>query len=236
MTLAEVFGAIEGQTGLSVDYDASAVNGSMVVVVPSGTASVKDLLDSILPNAGYSFSINKSHVIIRPQAAPKTTALKGLVLDSSGEPVVGAGVIIKGTTHGTVTGTDGSFSLQAAPNATLVLSSIGYKAQEVAVAGRSYVKVVLEDELMFLDDAVVVGYGVQKKENLTGAVSVVTAKSIGNRSSANLGSILQGTVPGMTVTTPSGRPGESVSLNIRGWLPAGAGGRCRRLPGPGQSQ
>ena len=224
MTIGEVFSAIESQTGLSVDYDARAVDGSTVVVVPSGTARVKDLLDGILPNAGYSFTINKSHVIVRPQPAAQTAALKGLVVDSAGEPVVGAGVIIKGTTHGTVTGTDGSFSLQAAPNATLVLSSIGYKAQEVAVAGRSHVKVVLEDELMFLDDAVVVGYGVQKKENLTGAVSVVTAKSIGNRSSANLGSILQGTVPGMTVTTPSGRPGESVSLNIRGWNSINSGG------------
>ena len=71
--------------------------------------------------------------------------------------------------------------------------------------------------LLFLEDAVVVGYGVQKKENLTGAVSVVSSKSIQNRTQANLGNILQGTVPGLTVTSPSGRPGESVSINIRGW-------------------
>ena len=224
MRLAEVFSAIERQTGLSVDYDASSVDGSVLVAVPSGTATVKNLLDSILPKAGYIYSFNKSHVIIRPQPAPQPAALKGLVVDSGGEPVVGAGVVIKGTSHGTVTGVDGSFSIQAAPNATLAISSIGYKPQEVAVSGRSYVKVSLEDEMMFLEDAVVVGYGVQKKENLTGAVSVVSSKTIGNRSNANLGSILQGTVPGMTITTPSGRPGVGVSLNIRGWNSINSGG------------
>ena len=129
MTLAEVFGAIESQTGLSVDYDASTVNGNETVVVSAGTASVKDLLEGILPHAGYSYSINKSHVIIRPQPLPQASPLKGIVVDSNGEPVVGAGVIIKGTTHGTVTAVDGSFSLQAAPNATLAISSIGYKSQ-----------------------------------------------------------------------------------------------------------
>ena len=224
MTLVQVFSAIEDQSGLSVDYDASAVDGSLSVTAPSGSVSVKELLESVLPGSGYSFSINKSHVIIRPQPSVQAAALKGLVVDSNGEPIVGAGVIIKGTTNGSITGVDGTFSLQADSHAILVFSSIGYKPQEIAVGGRNYLKVILEDEMMFLEDAVVVGYGTQKKENLTGAVSVVSSKSIENRSNANLGSILQGTVPGMTVTTPSGRPGESVSLNIRGWNSINSGG------------
>jgi len=149
--------------------------------------------------------------------AQKANELKGTVTDSNGEPLAGVVVIVKGTSTGTATIGDGSYSLNAPGNATLVFSSIGYKDLEEAVNGRKVINVVLEEDNLFIEDAVVVGYGVQKKENLTGAVSVVTSKSIQNRSNSNLGGILQGTVPGLTVTTPSGRPGESVSINIRGW-------------------
>lgn len=147
----------------------------------------------------------------------QTGEVRGTVVDTNGEAVIGAVVMLKGTSIGTVTLSDGSFTINVPGNATLVVSSIGYREEEVPVNNRGVINVVLEEDMMLIEDAVVVGYGVQKKENLTGAVSVVTSKSIQNRSSANLGSILQGTVPGMTVTASSGRPGESVSLNIRGW-------------------
>ncbi len=143
--------------------------------------------------------------------------VKGTVVDTEGEAVIGAGVMVKGTSNGTITLTDGSFSLRVPGDATLVVSSIGYKSQEVPVNNRTTIHIVLEEDQQMLEEAVVVGYGVQKKENLTGAISVVTSKSIGNRSNSSLGGILQGTVPGLTVTSASGRPGESVSLNIRGW-------------------
>ena len=104
--------------------------------------------------------------------------VKGLVVDQKGEPVMGVGVFIKGTTNGTVTGLDGSFSMNAGPDAILTISSIGYKSAEVAVAGRSSLTITIEEDMLLLEDAVVVGYGVQKKENLTGAVSVVDRKSV----------------------------------------------------------
>ncbi|MBO4447405.1 MAG: TonB-dependent receptor, partial [Bacteroidales bacterium] len=149
--------------------------------------------------------------------AQQGTVVKGRVLDAKGEPVMGAGVMVKGTSTGTVTSVDGSFSINAEADAVLDISCIGYKKVEEAVAKRGFITIVLDEDALFLEDAVVVGYGAQKKENLTGAVSVVSSKTIENRSSANLGNILQGTVPGMTVTVPSGRPGEGVSINIRGW-------------------
>ena len=155
--------------------------------------------------------------------AQKANELKGTVTDSNGEPLAGVVVMVKGTSTGTATVGDGSYSLSVPGNATLVFSSIGYKDLEEAVNGRRVINVVLEEDNLFIEDAVVVGYGVQKKENLTGAVSVVTSKSIQNRSNSNLGGILQGTVPGLTVTTPSGRPGESVSIHIRGWISINSG-------------
>lgn len=216
-TLSQVFRQVESQTGMSVDYDAKEVNLSQVVTVPSGVSTVKGLLDATLPGAGYSYTINKMHIVVSAREVVRTKTITGTVVDANGEPVMGVGIFVKGNSNGTVTDTDGSYSIEADGSATLVFTSLGYKEVEVAVGKRSVVNVTLEEDTLFLEDAVVVGYGVQKKENLTGAVSVVDAESIGKRSNASLGGILQGTVPGLTVTTSSGRPDESASLNIRGW-------------------
>ena len=225
-TIGQVFGQIESQTGMSVDYDAKEVDVNQVVTVPSGNSTVKALLDAILPAAGYAYQISKSHIVVtaQPKSQKQAGGVSGKVVDEGGEPVTGVFVLQKGTSNGTMTGADGSFFLHADGNATLVFSAIGYKDVEEAVKNRSTVHVILKEDLLFIDDAVVVGYGVQKKENLTGAVSVVSSESIQKRSSANLGSILQGTVPGLTITTPTGRPGASVDLNIRGWNSISSGG------------
>ena len=143
--------------------------------------------------------------------------VKGVVVDQAGLPVTGAFVLQKGTSNGTVTDLDGQFAIDVPSDAVLEISSMGYLSQEIAVAGKSFLSVVLAEDNQLLEEVIVVGYGTTKKENLTGAVSVVTSESISKRSSSNLGQILQGTVPGMTVTTSSGQPGQGVSLNIRGW-------------------
>ncbi|MBR4775516.1 MAG: TonB-dependent receptor [Bacteroidales bacterium] len=140
--------------------------------------------------------------------------VSGTVLDASG-PVIG--VVVQADGASAVTDADGKFTISVSPNAVLEFSCLGYETVTEPVNGRKNITVTLKDDSLLLEDAIVVGYGVQKKENLTGAVSVVNAESIAKRSSANLGSILQGTVPGLTITTPTGRPGASVDLNIRGW-------------------
>ena len=219
MTLDQVFRQIESQTGMSVDFDAREIDTARKANVSAGTSTVKALLDSVLEGTGYGYTIRDSHIIInvKEQAGKQDQMISGKVVDTKGEPIPGVGVVQKGTSNGTVTGMDGRFTLDAGSNAVLVFTSLGYKSLEVPVGKRTFLNVTMEDDALFIEDAVVVGYGVQKKENLTGAVSVVSSKSIENRSSANLGSILQGTVPGLTVTTPSGRPGSSVDINIRGW-------------------
>ena len=225
-SIGQVFGEIESQTGMSVDYDAREVDTARTVSVPAGSSTVKALLDAVLGEAGYTYTISKTHIVIGAKVTPRKEDRKvsGKVVDAGGEGIVGVVVLVKGTRNGTTTGADGSFSIAASGNETLLFSSIGYKDAEEAVMNRSVLQVTLEEDVLFIDDAVVVGYGVQKKENLTGAVSVLTSKSIQDRSSANLGNILQGTVPGLTVTSPSGRPGEGVSLNIRGWNSISSGG------------
>ncbi len=141
-------------------------------------------------------------------------AVRGTVSDANG-PVIGA-VVLSGST-GVTTDADGSFSISVDPDAVLEVSCLGYLTQQVPVQGRRQILVVLEEDQNILEDAVVVGYGTQKKANLTGAVSVVKADELKDRSALDVGHMLQGTVPGLNITSGSGRPGQAASLNIRGW-------------------
>ncbi len=145
--------------------------------------------------------------------------VSGTVLDAARQPLVGVAVLVDGTSNGTMTADDGTFSLTVpAGNVTLEVSSLGYATKKVSVPStQSSVTVVLEEDNMLLDETVVVGYGTQKKVNLTGAISVVGDKELKDRSSHNLVTMLQGSVPGLNITTQSGNPGSTGKLNIRGF-------------------
>lgn len=134
-----------------------------------------------------------------------------------GESVIGASVMVKGTTTGTVTDIDGSYDIQVRPDATLVISAIGYSSGEVNVDGRTVIDIQLAEESLSLADAVVVGYGVQKKVNLTGAVSSVSSEDLKGKPVANVLEGLQGTTPGLVIQQGSSTPGGSPTLNIRGY-------------------
>ena len=142
--------------------------------------------------------------------------IKGKVTDESGEPVIGAGVMVKGTTVGTITDIDGMYVLNADQGQTIVFSSIGYKDVEVVVGTSRVINAVLKTDQELLDEVVVVGYGVQKKINLTGSVSVVESEDLVGRSSSNTSNLLVGVVPNMNVTNDNGRPGDGSTINIRG--------------------
>ena len=108
----------------------------------------------------------------------QAATVKGLVVDANGEPIIGASVLLKGTTNGTITDIDGNFTLQGVKAGTLVISYIGYKTQEVVVSGNASLKVVLTEDSEVLDEVVVVGYGTQKKATMTGSVTVVSDKML----------------------------------------------------------
>ena len=151
--------------------------------------------------------------------------VRGTVLDSSQLPLPGVGVLVEGTTNGTVSGADGTFSMKVpSKDVVLVFSSLGYQSKSVPVpAGQEVVNVTLEDDAMTLEETVVVGYGVQKKVNLTGAITAVESKQLENRSAHNLTTMLQGSVPGLNISTSSGNPGSTGSLNIRGYTSINGG-------------
>ena len=150
-------------------------------------------------------------------AAFAQVLVKGTILDESGETVIGASVMIKGTTQGTITDFDGKFSLKVQDNATLVVSYIGYATQEIPTQGKTNIEVRLVQDTEMLDEVVVVGYGVQKKVNLTGSVATVGAEKIANRPLTTLEQALAGAAPGVSVTQGSGAPGaEGISIRVRG--------------------
>ena len=145
--------------------------------------------------------------------------VSGKVLDSTQQPLPGVGVVQEGTTNGTITSDDGSFSLSIpARDVVLVFSSLGYATQNLTLpAGQDVLNVTMAEDDMLLQETVVIGYGTQKKVNLTGAVTAVEAKELENRSAHSLSAMLQGSVPGLNITTSAGNPGATGSLNIRGF-------------------
>ena len=141
--------------------------------------------------------------------------VQGVVKDQTGETVIGASVMEKGTTNGTITGIDGDFSLNMSPNGTLVVSFVGYKTQEVQVKGQKQLQVVLSEDAEMLDEVVVIGSGTMKKSDLTGAVSSIGNKDIKDSPVSNLGQAIQGKISGVQIVD-AGKPGDNVSIKIRG--------------------
>src|SRR5690606_16199288 len=144
--------------------------------------------------------------------------LTGTVRNSEGEPLIGVNVLVKGSGVGTSTDVDGRFSLEdVAEDGILVFSYIGFQTQEVPVEGRTMHSIILQEDTHLLDEVVVVGYGTQKKVNLTGAVGTAGSEVLQNRAITSLGQGLLGVVPGLNITYNSGNPNESADFNIRGF-------------------
>ena len=141
-------------------------------------------------------------------------AISGVIFDGAmNEPLIGANVIVKGTTNGTVTDLDGKFTLEANPNDILVISSIGFKTIEIKASEAAKGKIILSEDSQALDEVVIVGYGTQKKVNLTGAVASVSSEELKERVNTNVLASVQGQVPGVTIIS---RPCAAPSINFRG--------------------
>ena len=149
-------------------------------------------------------------------AAAQSKTVSGTVIDQTGEPVIGANVLVKGTTNGVITDLDGRFTLSNVPNnGTISISFIGYKDQEISVAGKTNFQVTLQEDNAMLDEVVVVGYGVQKKSDVTGALTRVGSKELNAKPVSNAFEALQGKAAGVDITS-SQRPGSVGSIRIRG--------------------
>ena len=152
-----------------------------------------------------------------PLGALAQSLIKGTVKDVSGDPIIGASVKVQGSKTGVITDFDGNFSVQANNNATLVISYIGYTTETVKVAGRNNISVILKEDTQTLNDVVVIGYGVQKKSDLTGAVASVKADDLKHRSTTDAAAALQGKAAGVQILNSSGKPGAGANIRVRGY-------------------
>lgn len=224
--LEDVLNEIEKQTGY-LFISNQHVDLKQVVSVDVNDEPINDVLKEVLKSTGLTFKIEGVNIVLRKvkghdsvqflQADQQMRMISGTIVDQAGISVIGANVVVKGTTIGTVTDVDGKFSLEVPKNATLLISYVGYIDQELTIGNQSSLKITLHENTQALDEIVVVGYGTQKKVNLTGAVAVVKGDEMTKRPVTNATSMLQAQIPGLRVVNGSGQSGNNkVNLRVRG--------------------
>nr|WP_295873735.1 TonB-dependent receptor [uncultured Chitinophaga sp.] len=223
VSLEEVFDMVQQQTGYFFWYNAGLLRQTGKVDVNVQNVSVPQLLELCLKDKPLWYTVSgKTIVIKRRRLAPEATpvpqeVIRGTVTSAGGVPLIGVTVKEKGAAHGTVTGENGTFELKDVhPGATLVFSYIGYDSKEWPLNGETSLTVTLTPSLSGLDAVVVVGYGTQKRADVTGAVSTVSSKALREVPVTNVQQMLQGRVPGVYVNNTGNRPGSQPSVLIRG--------------------
>ena len=225
--LLEIFRDIEARTDYRFVYPAEILDDKSQITVKSRRQSVNDILVDVGTAARLRFKqVDNTIYVAKPnrdvdggkvEIAIDMAVITGRVTDERGDPIPGATIIIEGTASGTATDVDGNFSLEVPEGATLLISFIGYQAQRVLISNQTSLSIVLQEDLSSLEEIVVVGYGTQKKVNLTGAVSTITSADIVNQPVGQTSMALQGIAAGVTVTQRSGQPGaDGGAIRIRG--------------------
>lgn len=227
-TIKQTLRTIEKATDYRFFYSNQLPGLDRTVSIKVDNQSIDVTLSKLLNGTDLIYEKREDHQIYlatqKARREEKNIRISGLILDNNHDPIIGANVSIKGTTIGTITDIDGNFSLEASPGMTLVISYIGYATEEVTVGNQLAYKIKLAENTQNLDEIVVVGYGTQKKANLTGAVSQVSGDVLNSRPISNLGEGLQGVIPNLNVSTGSGLPGEGASYNVRGSTSISGGG------------
>lgn len=223
----DVLGAIENQSDFFFLYSEKIVDVTREVNIEVRESTIEKILDQIFAGTNVNYTVKGRQIILTTLEANNFTgnifsqqqkSISGKVTDSSGGSLPGVTVVVKGTTNGTITDSNGNYSLSNVPeNATLQFSFMGMKMQEVLVGKSTTINIVMQNETVQIDEVVAVGYGTQKKVNLTGAVSSVKGDVLENRPITNLGQGLQGVIPNLQVTQSNYAPGQGTSFNIRGY-------------------
>lgn len=224
VSVGDAFEELSKLTGFNFFYDESVLKDLAAVDLQMKNTSINTILNELSRQTGLYFkkinntiSVSRQRFDTGPQISQQGKKLTGVIRDNYGDPIIGANVIVKGTTNGTITGIDGDFSLEVSESGTLIISFIGYLSREIPLGKDTSLDITLMEDTQRLDEVVVVGYGVQKKANLTGAVASVKMEEVmGSRPLMNATDALQGTVAGLLVSNNGNAPGKSKSFQIRG--------------------
>ena len=219
ISLKQAFEKIEVNSNYKIAYNNSNLDVSKKVLMNQEDMEVLDVLSQLLNNTGYTFKVKGSYVLIVPattKSDQKKKQISGVIVDTNGTPVIGANVVEKGTTNGTITDLDGKFTLEVNENSVLQVSYIGYNTQELSIQGKTVVSVKLGENTQALDEVVVVGYGTMKKSDLTGSVTNVKSEKLLSKPVVNVGQALSGKASGVEIFENSGTPDGKVQIRIRG--------------------
>ena len=223
-SIENVLNYIESCTEYSFMYDNKKIDISHEVNINVKNQTIESIIDQLFEN-GVNYQMIGKHIIITPKESQLSTSTQqshsifGKVTDSSGASLPGVSVVIKGTTNGTITDADGKYTLSNVPgNATLQFSFVGMKTQEISASGKTTINVVLAEITVGIEEVVAVGYGTQKKGNLTGSISNVKSEKLTIAPIASTTNALGGQLPGLVAKQTSGEPGaDAASLSIRGF-------------------
>lgn len=219
--LDKILNEIENQTDYLFIYN-NQVDINKITSVKVKNEAVAQVLDRILSGTGINYELEGTHIILTTEAIKDLHAqqqaktVTGTVTDVSGEPIIGANIRIKGTTTGTITDIDGNFSIKAEPQSVIEVSYIGYLTQETVINNQKSIRFLLKEDTKTLDEVVVIGYGVQKKADLTGSVANINTEKLNTQSNANIGQALQGKIAGVDIVSQGGAPGSGTRIMVCG--------------------
>lgn len=219
--LDKILNEIENQTDYLFIYN-NQVDINKITSVKVKNEAVAQVLDRILSGTGINYELEGTHIILTTEAIKDLHAqqqaktVTGTVTDVSGEPIIGANIRIKGTTTGTITDIDGNFSIKAEPQSVIEVSYIGYLTQETVINNQKSIRFLLKEDTKTLDEVVVIGYGVQKKADLTGSVANINTEKLNTQSNVNIGQALQGKIAGVDIVSQGGAPGSGTRIMVRG--------------------
>lgn len=221
-TIRDVMGYVEEHSDFVFLYKKEDLNLNKKVDVQLSSATIEQILEQVLKDERVTYDVYDRQIVIRkaeaiPLVEQQKKSVSGQITDEKGQTLPGVSVVVKGTTLGVITDANGTYSLSNIPdNATLQFSFVGMKNQEIQVGNKTKFNITLYPSIESLDEVVVVGYGTQKKVNLTGSVQNVSSKDLLKRSTSNASVALQGLAPGVSVVTSSGKPGSGAGITIRG--------------------
>ena len=221
-TVKDVIEEIERQTDLSFMYDNNVFKVDRPVSIDVENATVKSVVEKLISGEDLKYEMVNRYIVITANNTPSAfsqqqKSISGKVTDSSGASLPGVSVVIKGTTTGTITDANGNYSLSNVPeNAILQFSFVGMKAQEMVVAGKKSINVTLVEDAIGVDEVVVIGYGTQKRSDITGSVTTVKTDELIAQPTADLQGMLKGKVAGLYVTMGDARPGGDSNVLLRG--------------------
>lgn len=225
ITTGQVLSEIEDQTDYLFVYDVNEVNLDRNVNVRAENRPVSEVLDEVFEGTDVDYAMEGKNIMLMKRSKKETpvsvqqtsgNTIQGVVTDANGEPIIGANIMIEGTTTGTITDFDGRFTLDVPENATLQISYIGFVSQNVKVNGRKDITVKLVEDAKTLDEVVVVGYGTMKKSDLTGSVSSITSDNFKLGTDLTPQQLMQGAFSGVNISQNSGKPGGSNTIRVRG--------------------